>query len=166
MIIKVVLLVLIFALIYLVFIKFKRVVFALKDSNNRLVQYYSVLNNWFVNKLDGKDIESYFRENGIKSVAVFGLGKLGYLLIRELEMTDIDVKYYINNDEYGEIFIKENVPVSMIPPIVKTGEIHNQEQVDAIIVTPIHVYKSITLAIKKEFNGDIISLEQLVHSSK
>ena len=67
-----------------------------EKKENKWVAYYHVLNNWMKLKENGRSVEQRLKEMGIKSVSIYGMGDIGKQLVKDLENTDIEVKYAID----------------------------------------------------------------------
>ena len=120
----------------------KRKIKASENNLNRQSQYYDVLLDWIDNMQGYRRIDRSLLKSGYRKIAVYGKGTLGFLLYRELMNTDVTIEYFIDQtaDEYSS-----NVDGI---PVVKKEDIFQMEPVDAIIVTPIHVYENIKKDLK------------------
>lgn len=127
-----------------------------KDYYNRYKIYYDITNKWIKNKNLNKNIDIYFQENNIKSIAIYGIGEMAERLYEELKDKKIHIKYFIDRDQ------KTINNISSIP-IIRTDDLTAINKVDAIIITPIYAYESIKVDI--ENNGttvQIISLKDII----
>lgn len=130
------------------------------NSNNQVLRhklYYELTNNWLKNKNQGKNVSTYFKNNKIDSIAIYGMGELGMRLYEEVLETDIKVKYFIDKN------IKE---ISSILDISVVGieKIKSMEKVDAIIVTPIYHFTIIkNELINIQSHMEILSLEDVIN---
>ena len=84
------------------------------------------------------------------TVAVYGMGRVGETLIKELTDSDISVKYAIDQSagKNSEGFIVS--PDSAL------------ECVDVVVVTPIASYGEIKLKLKEKMNCPIVSIEDIL----
>lgn len=116
--------------------------------------YYNLLNKWLsIKQLNGK-LSEYFNSNGYKSIAIYGMGELGKQLQKELENTDINVKYAVDEDLNNSVY--NNIKI--------IGKEDNWSPVDAVIVTAVFAYSEIKDNIKEKYNYSIISLEEVVNN--
>lgn len=96
-------------------------------------------------------IDLKLRERQISEVAIYGNGEMGKCLIRELENSDVKIKYLIDkNSNSNELTYKCYHPKDLLP------------EVQAIIITPIYQYAEIVAELKYSGNVQIISLEELI----
>lgn len=123
----------------------------------RLNLYYTVLSQWLNNNLEGKKIAEYLMKEKKKTIAIYGAGKLGELLYRELADSDIVVKCFIDKDASSLCYGLDEISVK---PIEK---LHDEEGIDAIIVTPVFAYDEIEENIHRILSGiKVMSLEDVV----
>jgi FlaA1/EpsC-like NDP-sugar epimerase len=122
----------------------------------RYQAYYSVTNQWIDNKNKGRKLEQYFKEKNVASIAIYGMGSLGRLLLEDLKGSDIEIKYIIDNNA-------ENIDMECIKvPIIRSDELAGQQAVQMTVVTPVTEFKSIKEKIQNSTSSKIISLEDVV----
>lgn len=124
------------------------------SDNNKYIkfkQYYNILNQWIWLKHNNISIESIFLKAGYKSVAIYGMGEIGWRLFEELENTDVSVLYGIDN----------SLSESDNELIIVTPE-DNLQQVDAIIVSSVFAFEEIREKLNMVTDIPIISLEDLL----
>ncbi|MCY6353984.1 hypothetical protein [Clostridium sp. ZS2-4] len=125
------------------------------SMNYRNKVYYNILYLWFKNKLNNKNIDSYFSENEIKTIAIYGVGNLGELLYDELkESNKIDVKYLIDQSNEDKNLYKV--------PIVKPEQVKSMEKVDCVVVTPIYAFDVIKKGLDKLEFKNIICIDDII----
>lgn len=110
-----------------------------------------VMNQWLINKQEGKSLVSFFEENGYKSIAIYGMSYLGERLEDELRNSGIEVRYVIDKNA-------ENIYADVD---VKSPE-DDMDEVDAVIVTAVFFFDEIEEQLEKIFGCPIISLEDVV----
>ena len=104
------------------------------------------------NKTAGKSLETYFEQNGFHKVAIYGMGEVGEVLLRELQGSKIDVRYGIDQ-RASSVFSK----LKILSPKEELA------QVDVIVVTAIAYYDEIRRQLKEKVKCPIISLENILN---
>lgn len=114
----------------------------------------SLLSSWMINKMKGKMIQDYFKDHDLKTIAIYGLDKLGMCLLAELQESEIKVSYAIdpNSEHYSYLDITVNKPDMDL------------ESVDAIIVTNVEQFDKISLELQNKGISNVISLEDIIGS--
>lgn len=123
----------------------------------RYKSYYQLANQWLMNKNEGKKVSKYFEDNDIKSVAIYGMGTLGELFYEEVKDSDIKVGYFIDKNSDILCYGMDEIPITSIDGIAE------QEEVDAIIVTPVFDFDVIEEDLDKVTDIQLISLEDVVY---
>ena len=120
---------------------------------NRLNGYYETLAQWISNIQNGIHIEDYFKEKGIKTIAIYGMGELGVLLYNELkDSTDIQVLYGIDQsgvcaiDDLDVYYPEDDLP-----------------DVDLVIVTPISYMDEIVSKLKGSLDCKFASIRDVMY---
>lgn len=104
-------------------------------------------------KQKGKNLSSYFEENGYKKIAIYGMGYIGNILVQELKDTDIQVAYGIDQKSGS---LQGNVKIiTMTAPM---------DTVDLIVITAIIFADSIKRELKQKVDYPSISLEDILHN--
>lgn len=103
-------------------------------------RYYELYNQWLKLKNDGYRLETFFSQNGYKKIAIYGMGEIANRLIEELEDSSVDILYGIDKN-MSQAFAEID--------IIGMDECDRFDDVDCIVVTPVHVYEK----IKKELEG-------------
>ena len=119
-------------------------------GQNKWVAYYHILNNWMKLKESGGSVEQRLNEKKIKSIAVYGMGDIGRHLVKDLEDSNIEVKYAIDRSFFSISDIDVYEPESELP------------DVDAVIVTPVCEYENICKSISKKTEAEILSFADIV----
>lgn len=122
---------------------------------NKILQYYDILNQWLRLKQEGISLSEYFVNRQWKSVAIYGIKELGERLYDELRCSDVDVKYFIDKRQNAS-----HEEVDVVSPDARLS------QVDVIVVTAAYYFKSIEKELKKKVNCPIISIEDIVYAVK
>lgn len=114
--------------------------------------FYNLAERWITLYEDGKSLEYILEERNIKTVAVYGLGKLGKHVVTQLKGSEVKVVYAIDRAVKGYWQDVEVIPLQ--------GHIPN---VDAVIVTAINDMDAIERNLKKHTSCTILSLEELLY---
>lgn len=113
---------------------------------------FMLMNQWVRVKQEGKNLSSYFMDNGYKKIAVYGMSYAGETLIEELKGTEIEVAYGIDRNAdslYGDVDI-----VSMDDSL---------DEVDVIVVTAITFFSEIEEQLSRKVNCPVVSLEDILY---
>lgn len=121
---------------------------------DRYKGYWKILDEWLSIKEDKKSVSLYLKKKNITSIAIYGVGMLGRHLIKEIENSDIVIKYCV--DRYLDIVDNKYKIYGMDEKL---------PHADAIIITATYDYDNIYSHIIKRFDGKIISLDDLIHST-
>lgn len=106
---------------------------------------------WLRAEQRSQTIDLKLKERQISEVAIYGKGEMGKCLIKELENSNVKIKYLIDkNSDSNEFNYICYHPEDLLP------------EVQAIIVTPIYQYAEIAAELKYSGNVQIISLEELI----
>ncbi len=109
-----------------------------------------MMSEWVRIKQEGKNISDYLKQNNYKTVAIYGMSYVGERLLKELQDSDVDVKYAIDkkaDERYSEVDI-------YLPD-------EELEKVDVIIVTAITFMDEIEKMLSEKVECPIISLEDI-----
>lgn len=130
---------------------------ALKE---RYRSYYQLLLQWINNKNSEKAMDEYFKEHGIKTIAIYGMGTLGELFYQDIKKTDIKVLYFIDNNTELVNMGMDDVPV------VNVEQMDSMNIPDAVIITPVYDFDEIDMSLEeKGCNIMRISLEDIIFSN-
>ena len=117
-------------------------------------KYLDMMNQWFILKQEGKSIGKYLDERGYYQVAIYGMGVYGRHVIRELQGTNVAVKYGIDQ--------KKMEPYEGIEILQPIG---NLPYVQAIINTVIDSHMEIKNFLTQITNVSVLCLEDIVFES-
>lgn len=124
----------------------------LQDGSTKMMEFYNLLIQWIGIKQRQKNIVDFFKNNGYYSIAIYGMKELGKCLYDELQGSDIEVKYCIDNN------ITENDKGLLM---YKVNE--NLPYVDAIVVTAIHYFGEIENQLNSKVDYQIVNLEDIIY---
>lgn len=128
------------------------------EEKEKYKMYYQLAKRWLDNKNEGKDIGQFFKDNGIKTIAIYGLGTLGELFYEDIKKTDIKVLYFIDKNAEG-LYRKEDEP-----EVVAISDVCRKEMPDAIVITPVYDYNDIDNELEEAgCNIMRISLEDVIY---
>lgn len=123
-----------------------------KSMSDKHLALFLMMNQWVKVKQEGKNISEYFKKNGYKKIAVYGMSYVGKTLIDELKNTETEVVYEIDRNAdciYSDIKI-----VSMEDEL---------DPVDAIVVTAITFFDEIEKKLSTKIECPILSLEDILY---
>lgn len=123
-----------------------------KNMAKKHLDLYLMMNQWVKIKQEGKSILSYFKDNGYKKIAIYGMNYAGNTLLRELKTSEILAVYGIDkkaNEIYADIDV-----FSPDEPL---------EEVDCIIVTAISFFEEIKEELKMKVKCPVISLKDILY---
>lgn len=130
----------------------------MKEKYNKQSAYYSLTQQWLLNKHENKELSEYLENYGYKKIAVYGMGTLSELFYHEIRDKEIKVKYFIDKNA-DEIYCgMDDIPV------VNLKEINMEEEIDAIIVTPVFNFEEIERDLEElGVTTAVVSLEDIVY---
>lgn len=136
----------------------KKALDEMREKYNKQSAYYALAQQWLMNKSQNKDLKRYFEEHGFQKIAVYGMGTLGELFYDEIKDKGIKVQYFIDKNAEEIYFGLDDISV------VGLDGIDGQEEVDAIIVTPVFNFDEIEKELEKAgAAAEIVSLEDVVY---
>lgn len=124
----------------------------IKSSSDKYQDLFFMMNQWMKIKQSGKSLVSYLVSCGYKSIAVYGLGYVGEILLNELDDSEIAVEYVI--DQKAKSI---NLDIKVVSP----EEV--LEKVDAIIVTPITYFGEIEEKLSAKVDCPVLSLMNILY---
>lgn len=116
-----------------------------------------LLYEWQMKNLSSKEgtlfSEYFYPESKVKTIAVYGLGKLGMLFYNEVKKLPIKIKYGIDQEKqsFESLFIKR--PNDTLEPV------------DWIVVTILMDSIKIKENLKKNYAKKIVTLEELIQNA-
>lgn len=120
-------------------------------SVRRNAAFVRLFDKWLRLKEQNKTILPYFEDKGYKAIAIYGIGMVGKHLLVELENMNIKVGYGI--DRQGK---QLNYPF----PVYRMCE--KLPQTDVVVVTVTYDFDKIYRALRKKYEGPIVSLEEIL----
>lgn len=126
---------------------------AINVSMERFKFGFDILNRWLYVKQNGGSLSSYFKDNRVGSVAIYGMGELGKRLLEEMQACKIPVKYAIDRMADAKGMAGLDIYDSSADRFPET---------DAIVVTPVQDYWDIVGLLEPKTGAAIISLKDVV----
>lgn len=121
--------------------------------SNKHLSLFLMMNQWVRVKQEGKNLAEYFKKNGFRRIAIYGMSYAGETLIDELKGTEIEIAYCI--DKKADRIYSDVDVFSMED---KLGE------VDAIVVTAITFFDEIEKELNEKVDCPIMSLEDILYA--
>lgn len=137
---------------YIILCSKKKEIIECKEMSDKHLTLMLLMNQWLKIKQDGEEIEDYFYDNEIKTIAIYGMSYAGERLYEELKNTDIEVRYAIDRNCEG---IYTDIDVLSVD--------EEFPAVDAIVVTPVFYFKEIKNMLQKKTDCRIVSLEDVIY---
>lgn len=126
-----------------------------KEIDYRAIKNYRVILRWLENRNAKKSVGEYLERHNYNSFAVYGVGEMGKILLDELKQVNKFPEYIIERNS----LYQPDFGVSMI----SYNEIGYMEEVDVVIITPIHIFMEIENNLRSAgYQGKIISLEDII----
>lgn len=113
---------------------------------------FLMMNQWVKIKQEGKNLVSYFENNGYKHIAIYGMSYAGKTLVNELKDSEIQIEYGI--DQRADNIYSDIQIVTLEDTLIG---------VDAIVVTAITYFEDIQAKLSNKVECPIISLEDILY---
>ena len=123
-----------------------KVIVNYSNLSDKHIELFNLLVLWVkMYQLHGK-ISDYLYSKNYKSIAIYGFGTVGELLLNEISSSNINIKYIIDKEKKytGDI------------PLISPDDVFSP--VDVIIVTPVYYYANIRNLINKKTKIKVVSL--------
>ena len=114
-------------------------------------EFYTLMQQWVKVYQGGHTLEHYFVKNNYKKIAVYGMSEMGYMVLKELQSTSVEVAYCIDRNAdnvFAEIDVRR-----------QDGEL---PKVDAVVVAVIQFYEEVKENLEKRLSCPIVSLSDVV----
>ncbi len=123
-----------------------------QEMSEKVSDYYHIFEQWLSVRQDGKSLDTYFKRNGYKTIAIYGMKELGERLYDELKDSGIEVKYVIDKNA-DAIYIDVDVftPDDELAPV------------DVIVVTATFYYDEIEEMLRGKVDYPVVSLEEVLY---
>lgn len=121
-------------------------------------KYYQMFNKWIQISHEKGSIIEQFHSKNIKTIAIYGNGEIGNRLYNELDKSDIQVLYIFDKSANDiAMFNGDNVKINSINDLMNF-----EDDIDCIIVTPVHEYEKIKSEIEAVSKVKVYSLEDIL----
>ncbi len=121
----------------------------------REILSFNVMICWVERVLFGYSLVELFKKRGIEKFGLYGMGKTGILLIRELEKEGLKPDFIIEKNPVGMDDYKV--------PVIAVREVPFQENTDTIIICAVNFTEEMVLNLRANgFEGKIVLLEDLL----
>lgn len=124
-----------------------------QEKRDRFEVGFQIFNRWLFLRQRGLSLSTYFTDNCIKTIAIYGMSSLGERLFDELAPTPVQVLYGIDRMAGAKKF--ERLPIY---DLTKTPF----PEVDVIVATPAQAYWEISKDLKAHTDLPVLSLEDIV----
>lgn len=112
---------------------------------------YALMQQWVKVYQEGRTLENYFKKNNYRKVAVYGMSEIGYMVLKELEGSEVEVPYCIDRNADN-----------LFAPIDVHRPDEDLEPVDAVVVAVVQFYDDVKKALDGKLDCPIISLSDVV----
>lgn len=118
---------------------------------DRFSEFYTLMQQWVKVYQTGHNLGDYFKKNNYKKIAIYGMNEMGYMVLKELEGSEIEVSYCIDKNA-DNLFAKINVhrPDEDLQPV------------DVVIVAVVQFYDEVKKTLSEKLDCPIISLSDVV----
>ena len=119
---------------------------ARKDS------FYQMMSKWMYIKLDGGSLADKLRQRGYCKIAIYGAGKHGRMLFKDLINNGTRVEYFIDREA--------NSAEAIDVPILSMADTF--PEVDVIVITPYLEFEEIKQNLEQKCKYNIMALNELI----
>lgn len=131
-----------------------RIVMRHLRSEDKYKQYYRLFEAWTRIHQQDRDLDPFFQELKIKTIAVYGNGEFSKRFAEDMKKSKVKICYYIDRNADQII---DDVPVLSLE--------EKLPEVDAVIVTIIDEFESISKRLKEVCDYSIYSLEDVIYGN-
>lgn len=122
-----------------------------RKISSKYLAFFTLYDEWLSMKQRGESIKEYFDIHGYKSIAIYGMGKMGMRFYQELRQEGINVSYVIDrNALHIDVDIECLLPEGQFP------------MVDAIVVTVVNDFEEIKDTLEAKVSYPVVSLEDII----
>lgn len=127
--------------------------FSSKENINvdMYVSYYRLLEKWMKLKEHGKSVREFFEKNNIKSIIIYGLGKMADHLLEDLKESDVRIVCAVD---------KRAIYKYMEFPVITETDV--LPEADCIVITPVYEAKEIQRNLQEKTTNRLITLSDVL----
>lgn len=114
-------------------------------------EFYTLMQQWVKVYQAGRTLETYFLKNHYQKIAVYGMSEMGYMVLKELEGSSVEIPYCIDRNA-DNLFAQVDVR--------RPDE--ELEVVDAVVVAVVQFYDEVKEDLCRKMDCPIISLSDVV----
>ena len=117
--------------------------------------YYRIFHRWLSIREDKKSLESFFVENHIRKIGIYGMGMLGIHLMKDLQDGSlVEISYGIDRSvENVDGISKIYKPDDFLPPV------------DMIVVTAIFSFDEVKEILRERIDCPVVSIEEIIQDA-
>lgn len=114
-------------------------------------EFYTLMQQWVKVYQSGCTLENYFKKNNYRRIAVYGMGEMGYMVLKELEGSGVEVAYCIDRNA-DNVFAQIDVrrPDGKLAPV------------DVVVVAVVQFYDEVKKALDGKLECPVVSLSDVV----
>lgn len=119
----------------------------------RRQRFYVFVRNWLEFKVSGGKVSEKLRSLGLSRIAVYGAGRHGGILCRELQDSDVEILFWLDSSPRADSFLGI--------PVFREVSKETAGSVDGIVVTPFLEFRAISESLEGAGFRKIISIEDV-----
>lgn len=127
-------------------------VIKVQNMSDKHLALFLLMSRWVKVKQEGKNLELYFKSNGYKKIAIYGMSFAGKALVDELRNTEIEVAYGIDKKSDS---IYADIDIVSVDDFL--------DKVDVVVVTAITYFNEIEEMLSSRVDCPVVSLENILY---
>lgn len=127
-------------------------VIKVQNMSDKHLALFLLMSRWVKVKQEGKNLELYFKSNGYKKIAIYGMSFAGKALVDELRNTEIEVAYGIDKKSDS---IYADIDIVSVDDFL--------DKVDVVVVTAITYFNEIEEMLSLRVDCPVVSLENILY---
>lgn len=132
--------------------KYENKIVKIEDKRDKFLAYFKLMCMWMEIENPTGDLKRYIEKSEMRTIAIYGIGRMGQRLCVELQDSNVEIKYIIDQNKNKQY---RNYAMCSLEDKLET--------VDAVVVTLTHDFDEIEQQLKKKIDCPIISLEELIY---
>lgn len=126
---------------------------SIKIKYNKYYKLAKIYEMWLCLREEKKSISDYLKMNNIKSIAIYGCGRIGEHLVFDLQNSQVEVKYFIDRVAQPEFYYGD---YKVFSPECEL------KQVDMVIVTNVTGEGECVQALEQKMKSKIVLINELL----